>query len=64
MVEMARRFDTSDYEREARLTQQRDYAAQLQEQVRAKQAKAESEKSQRRQEQQRERELVVRADGK
>lgn len=49
-----------DWEREERLHQQRDYAAQLQEQVRLKQAAVEQEKTRRRREQQLERDEMVR----
>lgn len=48
-----------DWEREERLHQQRDYAAQLQEQIRLKQAAAEQEKTRRRHEQQLERDEMV-----
>lgn len=50
----------SDYEREERMQQQRDYAAQLQQQVHMKNAQAEQEKARKRQEQQWEREQLVR----
>lgn len=50
----------SDYEREERMQQQRDYAAQLQQQVYLKNAQVEQEKARKRQEQQWEREQLVR----
>lgn len=50
----------SDWQREEKLNQQRDYAAQLQEQVRLKQAAAEHAKAQKLHEQRLEREMVVR----
>ncbi|KAL3665321.1 hypothetical protein V7S43_009363 [Phytophthora oleae] len=50
----------SSWEREEKANQQRDYAAQLQEQVLQKQAKQEQEKARRRQEQREETELLER----
>ncbi|KAG7398542.1 hypothetical protein PHYBOEH_010906 [Phytophthora boehmeriae] len=49
----------TDWEREAKANQQRDYAAQLQEQVRLKQAKQEQEKQRKLQEQREELEMLV-----